>query len=114
MSVQQIPTMNVPTEYKSQMLTAMVPTVVMTLSGGAQGGEATADDIIDFFAMAIASVLDNDSYLTTPRHLRIGAETAAKHIERRAREFRAMQTAMGSSWFSLAMDQAERMESMVQ
>lgn len=103
-----LPTLNVPTEYKSQMLQAMVPTAVIMLAQGAEGGEATADDIIDFFAMAIASVIDNDSYLTTPRHLRIGAETAAKHIERRAREFRAMQTAMGTSWFELAMQHAER------
>lgn len=101
------PTMNVPTEYKSTMLTSFVPAVCHTLVAGAENGDATADDIIDFFAMAIASVLDNDSHLTSPRHLRIAAETAAKHIERRAREFRAMQTAMGTSWFELAMQQFE-------
>ena len=68
----------------------------------------TADDIMDFFAIAIAALLDNDSNLTTPRHLlRIGAETAAKHIERRAKKFRAMQGQAGISWFSLAMERAE-------
>jgi hypothetical protein len=100
-------TMNVKTEYKAQVLGMLYPQLFDALARGAEGGEVTADDIIDFFGMGIAAILDNDSHLTTPRHLRIGADTAAVRIEERAMEFRAMQEAAGVSWLSLKLAEGE-------
>ena len=99
--------MNVKTDYKVQVLGMLYPQLFSALAAGAEDGDVTADDIIDFFGMGIAAILDNDSYLKTLRDLQHGATTAALRIEQRAKEFRAMQDQAGISWLSLKLEQGE-------
>jgi hypothetical protein len=98
--------MSVTTEYKAAVLGMLYPQLLSTLAAGAQGGDVTGDDMIDFFALAIAAFIDHDTNLTTAKHLRLAADTAAIHIERRAKEFRAMQKEAGISWLTLKLEQA--------
>lgn len=74
-------------------LAAMVP----------EGQVVEAGDLLDFFALGVAAILDNDTHLRTPRDLRLGAETAAKLIERHAKDFRAMKEQAGIKWLEIAM-----------
>lgn len=98
--------MNVTTEYKAEVLGMLYPQLLSTLAAGAQGGDVTGDDMIDFFALAIAAFIDHDTNLTTAKHLRLAADTAAIRIEQRAKEFRAMQKEAGISWLTLKLEQA--------
>lgn len=50
----------------------------------------TGDDLLSFFGLCSAAVIDNDSLLTTPRQVRLGAETAAVHSVQWAQRLRAM------------------------
>jgi hypothetical protein len=93
--------MNVTTEYKTQVLGMLYPQLFEALAGGAEDGNVTADDIMDFFGLGIAAVLDNDSHLKTESQLQHGVLTAALRIEQRTKEFRTMQNQAGVSWLSL-------------
>jgi len=95
--------MKVPIDYKMQMMLTMMPTVFDALAGGAEDGDVTADDVVDFFAMSVAAIIDNDTRLKTPRDLRMGAETVAKRMEGWAKEFRKGQDETGVSWLTVAM-----------
>ena len=96
--------MNIETMDKVAVLKVVINPVMDQLAAMVpEGQEVSADDLVDFFSLGIAAILDNDSPLRTPRDLRLGSETAAKLIERRAKEFRAMQDQAGASWLSVAM-----------
>ena len=95
--------MNVTTDYKAQVLGILYPQLLSALAAGAQGGDVTGDDMVDFFALAIAAFIDHDTNLTTPKHLRLAADTAAIRIEQRAKEFRAMQRQAGISWLAVIL-----------
>jgi len=99
--------MKVPSDYKLQILGVVLESLMPSLAAASDGAEVSADDVLGVFALGIAAVLDNDTNLRTPRDLRLGAETAAKLIERRAKEFRAMQEQAGMSWLSYTMMKAE-------
>ena len=95
--------MNVPVEVKLAALQEIMKLVLDTLGGCAEGGDLTADDIIDFFAIGIASVIDNDTHLTTPSDLRKAAQVVTKTVEGRVKELRALQEQVGSSFLSLVI-----------
>jgi hypothetical protein len=80
--------MKVSDQDKVTLYQEVMPSVMQYLAEHSGGHELSGDDLIDFLAMAIASVLDNDTYLTTPQDLRKGAEAAAKHIARWTRVLR--------------------------
>ena len=44
-----------------------MPIVMQYLAANSPDGALVADDIIDFFALSIASVIQNDTNLTTPQ-----------------------------------------------
>lgn len=98
--------MNVSTDYKAEVLGMLYPQLLSALAAGAKDGDVTGDDMVDFFALAIAAFIDHDTNLTTPKHLRLAADTAAIRIEQRAKEFRAMQKEAGISWLTLKLEQA--------
>ena len=82
--------MEVSTGYKAEMMAQLFSQVGAYLAAESEGGEATADDIIDFFAFGIAMVIDNDSDLRTPRDLRLASDTAKALIDRNVKALRAM------------------------
>ena len=100
--------MDVPTDYKLRTLGAMMPAVYGTLAGGTANGEMNADDVVDFFVMAVAAILDNDSDIRTPRDIRQCGEMVGKRTERWTKLFREMQGEAGVSWLSVMLEQAER------
>jgi hypothetical protein len=99
-------TMNVSTDYKAEVLGMLYPQLLAALAAGAEDGDVTGDDMVDFFALAIAAFIDHDTNLTTAKHLRLAADTAAIRIEQRAKEFREMQKEAGISWLTLKLEQA--------
>jgi hypothetical protein len=80
---------NVSDEVKVDLLGQSMPQIIGALNS-CSVGELGADDIIDFLALCMAAMLDNDSQLVTPRDLRLGSEVVAKRIEHRARELRTL------------------------
>ncbi len=88
---------NVSIEDKLTVLQAHIGPILDELGTMAEGNELTADDIVEFFAMGIAAVIDNDTNFKTPRDLRKAADSTAIVIERRARDFRALSEATGVS-----------------
>ena len=72
--------MKVDDQAKIDLFQEILPIVMQYLATNSADGNLEADDIIDFFALGIASVLENDTNLSTPSQLRKGGEAAAKHI----------------------------------
>jgi hypothetical protein len=97
--------MNVSSEDKMKVLGVLYPRLFEALAGCTEDGEVTGDDVVDFFAMAIGALLDNDSNLTTPQQLRLGVATAAKRAEVWTKEFRKVQDATGTSWLSTVINE---------
>jgi hypothetical protein len=96
--------MNVSSEDKMRVLGVLYPRLFEALAGCTEDGEVTGDDVVDFFAMAIGALLDNDSNLKTPRDLRLGADVVAKRTEVWAKEFRRVQDQSGVSWLSTVIN----------
>ena len=94
---------NVSIEDKLSVLQAHYRPIMDELGALAVGNDVTADDVIELFAMGIAAIIDNDSHLTTPRHLRQAAESAGKLIEQRSKDFRALNSTTGVSVFRLLL-----------
>ena len=88
---------NVSVEDKLAVLQAHFPAIMEELTNLAKGNDLTADDIIEFFALGIAAVIDNDTNFKSPREMRRAAEACAKLIDRRARDFRTLNEAAGFS-----------------
>jgi 20S proteasome alpha/beta subunit len=94
--------MTVPADAKLQLLGSTMGLIMDSLASHTPG-ELTADDILDFFAIGMAAVIDNDTHLTTPRDVRIASETAGKRVEQWTKELRKLQVEAGESFLSLAM-----------
>jgi hypothetical protein len=89
--------MKVADDEKVLLYREAMPALMQHIAALAPDGELSADDLVDFFAMSIASILDNDSHLKTPQDLRKGAEVATKHIIRWTRWLREVQAETGIS-----------------
>lgn len=72
--------MKVDDQAKIDLFQEIMPIVMQYLAANSANQELIADDIIDFFALSIASVIQNDTNLTTPQLQRKGIEAAGKHI----------------------------------
>lgn len=94
---------NVSTEDKLSVLQAHVGQIMEQLGTMADGNDLTADDLVEFFAMGIAAVIDNDTNFKSPRDLRKASEAAAKVIEQRAKDFRALNDATGVSTLDILL-----------
>lgn len=108
--------MKVPAAAKLDAMQEILLPVLDMLGKNAEDGDLTADDIIDFFAIGIAAVIDNDTNLTTPGDLRKAAQVATKMIEGRVKELRALQAQEGQSFLDLVisgtpMDLRHRLDS---
>jgi hypothetical protein len=73
-------TMMVDDQAKIDLFQEIMPIVMQYLAANSPDEALVADDIIDFFALSIASVIQNDTNLTTPQLQRKGVEAAGKHI----------------------------------
>ena len=65
----------------------------------ATGRPPKADDVMDFYALAIGALLDADDHLHTEQDFHLGALTAANHIKSRAIQMRASHDAHGRSFY---------------
>jgi hypothetical protein len=66
----------------------------------------TGDDLYSFFGLCVGALIDNDSHLTTPRDIRLGAETSAVHAIGWAKRFREMRGDDGPSFLDYVMEEA--------
>ncbi|CAM3236017.1 hypothetical protein SPAN111604_12360 [Sphingomonas antarctica] len=67
----------------------------------AAGRPPKADDVMDFYALAIGALLDADTRLHTEEDFHLGALTAANHIKSRAIQMRASHDAHGRSFYEV-------------
>jgi uncharacterized protein (UPF0147 family) len=88
---------NVSIADKLNVLQAHIGPMMDALGTMAKGNDLTADDLVEFFAMGIAAVIDNDTNVRSPRDIRKASEASTKLIEQRARDFRALHEATGIS-----------------
>jgi hypothetical protein len=65
------------------------------------GRPPKADDVLDFYALAIGALLDADTRLRTEEDFHLGALTAATHIKSRAVQMRASHDAHGRSFYEV-------------
>ncbi len=65
----------------------------------AAGRPPKADDVLDFYALAIGALLDADTHLQTDEDFQLGALTAAGHIKSRALQMRASHDEHGRSFY---------------
>ena len=73
-------TMKVDDQAKIDLFQVIAPIVMQYLAANSPDRALIADDIIDFFALSIAAVIENDTDLSTLQHLRKAGEAAGKHI----------------------------------
>lgn len=102
------PNFSVIDEDKAVIIRGMVPEALAALNVYAGPEGVTADDIIDLFAIAIALVIENDSHLTAPSHVREAAESAKNHILRRVRTVGEGRLRGGPSALQKILDEAEQ------
>ena len=74
--------MTVDDQAKIDLFQEIMPIVMQYLAAKSADQELVAGDIIDFFffALSIASVIQNDTNLTIPQLKRKRVESAGKHI----------------------------------
>jgi hypothetical protein len=94
------PTTNVPLKAKADIMKAMWLPVMDALGGSANGGEITGDDLLEFFALGMAMVLDNDTNIVTPRDVRLSQEAAKSHVMRWMKVLREVRAGGGRSFLS--------------
>lgn len=97
--------MKIETEQKATVLNWLLELIMDSLAKQLddEDDELTGDDLLDFFALGIAAIIDNDTLLTTPRDRRLAVETARKHIERNVKELRTAHDESGVSLLSLIL-----------
>ena len=102
------PVLNVTIDQKVEIMHVMFDPIMGALGAMSSGNDVSADDIIDFFALGIAMVLDNDTNLKTPQLLRLGAITATKMIDTRARQLRESRDESGMSLLAIILEETAR------
>ena len=95
--------MKVDDQAKIDLFQEIMPIVMQYLAANSPDEALIADDIIDFFALSIASVIQNDTNLTTPQLLRKGVEAAGKHIAHWVRLLQLDQEQRGASLLAITM-----------
>jgi hypothetical protein len=95
--------MKVDDQAKIDLFQEIMPIVMQYLAANSADRELIADDIIDFFALSIASVIQNDTNLTTPQLQRKGVEAAGKHIAHWVRLLQLDHEQRGASLLAMTM-----------
>ncbi len=101
------PKIYVSVEEKLSILSSVMNPVAEALAVASDGNALSADDLIDFFALALAAVIDNDSHLTTPGHLRHAVDAVSKRLGERVKLLRQHQDEAGTSVLAEMMTGAE-------
>ncbi|WP_167397770.1 hypothetical protein [Sphingomonas faeni] len=95
--------MKVDDQAKIDLYQEIMPIVMQYLAANSTDDLLIADDIIDFFALSIASVIQNDTNLTTPLLQRKGVEAAGKHIAHWVRLLKLDHEQRGASLLAMTM-----------
>jgi hypothetical protein len=95
--------MKVDDQAKIDLSQEIMPIVMQYLAANSPDEALVADDIIDFFALSIASVIQNDTNLTTPQLQRKGVEAAGKHIAHWVRLLKLEHEQRGASLLAMTM-----------
>ncbi len=95
--------MKVDDQTKIDLFQEIMPIVMQYLAANSADQELIADDIIDFFALSIASVIQNDTKLTTPQLQRKGVEAAGRHISHWVRLLKLDHDQRGASLLAMTM-----------
>lgn len=95
--------MKVDDQAKIDLFQEIMPIVMQYLAANSADQALIADDIVDFFALSIASVIQNDTNLTTPQLQRKGVEAAGKHIAHWVRLLKLDHEQRGASLLAMTM-----------
>jgi hypothetical protein len=95
--------MKVEDQAKIDLFQEIMPIVMQYLAANSPDEALVADDIIDFFALSIASVIQNDMNLTTPQLQRKGIEAAGKHIAHWVRLLKLEHESRGASLLAMTI-----------
>jgi hypothetical protein len=97
------PNFNLSDDEKLALVQQLVPTLLGTINAMSPPGAPLADDFIDLLAQAIGMMLAADTHIDTPKKVRLGVETAANHVGRHLKAFRAAQDEMGGESFLMRL-----------
>jgi hypothetical protein len=95
--------MKVTDQAKIDLFQEVMPMVMQYLAANSPDRALIADDIIDFFALSIAAVIENDTDLTTPQQQRKGVEAAGKHIAHWVRLLKLDHESRGASLLAMTI-----------
>lgn len=95
--------MKVEDQAKIDLFQEIMPVVMQYLAANSANQELIADDIVDFFALSIASVIQNDTNLTTPRLQSKGVEAVGKHIAHWVERLKLDQEQRGASLLAMTI-----------
>jgi hypothetical protein len=95
--------MKVDDQAKIDLFQEIMPIVMQYLAANSADEALIADDIIDFFALSIASVIQNDTNLATPQLQRKGVDAAGKHIAHWVRLLKLDNEQRGASLLAMTM-----------
>ncbi len=95
--------MKVDDQAKIDLFQEIMPIVMQYLAANSADKALIADDIIDFFALSIASVIQNDTNLANPLLQRRGVEAAGKHITHWVRLLKLDHEQRGASLLAMTM-----------
>jgi hypothetical protein len=96
-------TMKVDDQAKIDLFQEVIPIVMQYLAANSPDNALIADDIIDFFALSIASVIENDADLATRQQERQGVEAAGKHIAHWVRHLKLEHETRGNSLLAMTI-----------
>ncbi len=102
------PVLNVTIDQKVEIMHVMFDPIMGALGAMSPENQVSADDLIDFFALGIAMILDNDTNLKTQQHIRLGAITATKMIDTRAKQLRESRDETGMSLLAIILEETAR------
>ena len=91
---------------------SILPLVMDTLQSYHPDAELSADDIVDFHALCIAALLENDTHIVTLRDTRMATETVSTYVKRWTKSLRDQRPSDDApSFFAylLEQDREERM-----
>lgn len=88
MAATPIPDFTVSDENKKAIAAHVVPAMMQTFQAMSSDRVATADDLIDTLSLCIASLLENDTHITTPEDTTAAMQSIETFVNRWARRLR--------------------------
>ncbi|WP_380871771.1 hypothetical protein ACFB49_27270 [Sphingomonas sp. DBB INV C78] len=93
-------------EEQIEILSVLIDPIMQALGACSEAAEVTADDLLDLFALATATVIENDRHLKTDAELSLGVATAAQRIDGHVRALRIEHELTGVSKFTQLLEAA--------